>query len=64
MVDPARHTGLLERTLGELSETSLGKKYLIQTVTTVGLKNREKISEDRFAESSLALALRRCDFVE
>ena len=33
MVDPARHTGLPERTLGELSETSLGKKYLIQTRT-------------------------------
>ena len=35
MVDPARHTGLPERTLGELSETSLGKKYLIQTRTFV-----------------------------
>ena len=35
MVDPARHTGLPERTLGELSETSLGKKYLIQTVTHI-----------------------------
>ena len=33
MVDPARHTGLPEGTLGDLSETSLSKKYLIQTRT-------------------------------
>ena len=39
MVDPARHTGLPERTLGELSETSLGKKYLIQTRTKEGPKS-------------------------
>ena len=41
MVDPARHTGLPERTLGELSETSLGKKYLIQTRTS-DLKHHQK----------------------
>ena len=43
MVDPARHTGLPERTLGELSETSLGKKYLIQT-RTMG-PQEEKLSD-------------------
>ena len=42
MVDPARHTGLPEGTLGELSETSLGKKYLIQTRTMEGDTNATK----------------------
>ena len=37
MVDPARRTGLLERSLRELSEISLGEKNLIQTRTIVCL---------------------------
>ena len=35
MVDPARHTGLPEGTLRDVSEMSLGKKYLIQTRTDI-----------------------------
>ena len=35
MVDPARHTGLPEGTLGDVSEMSLDKKDVIQTWTNV-----------------------------
>ena len=46
MVDPARHTGLPERTLGELSETSLGKKYLIQTRTHAEVLNGAEYAQE------------------